>query len=575
MKIIAIFCVLALLLTVCACGRPAEEPATEPPAATPTDAVTRETPTEMNYEFRLEKLPDIGSYSAGTISYYYDAPLNEFRTSGEYGTVIPYLLRETEVGDAPDVCNCGFMTTDGRIITGPVYDRIEQVTAGEQTFYRAERKLLNTGDRVSDYRDGMTDEEYEAWSEEYNRAELQVIENRVCQLISEDGSRCGSFCGNASVYTDECTGKSVIVNNGWSDGHMTYAVYDTDFHQIIDLSETLREYLDMISFFGADANGIYLVGADDTGLAVEAAYYDDDESGGGRLRSKLYLTEGSTVSAVLSLDDNIYNVFGDWIVTYGGIYDMDGKLRYAGSYTYDPLTDAIYGTDPEKGMLRRMDRSGQWTEKSVAPADSMNVESVKSDDGKVCLLVTGWTGDQSSVTVFDSALRQVDSIPYDADAQTTSVVNYSSRDGFYYTVADGVTRLYSWAGELLAEIPAEISSCSYYSHDVPLLEDGEGRSFLYLSDRRSVIEVLRQTTAIYCDVEYLDENVYTVSEYDDGYINSLCGTADNMLITDDLQGFLAVTVGGKHYYAYVDGSTAYVRDAAWNVLLKAYDNTFV
>ena len=74
---------------------------------------------------------------------------------------------------------------------------------------------------------------------------------------------------------------------------------------------------------------------------------------------------------------------------------------------------------------------------------------------------------------------------------------------------------------------------------------------------------------------YLDENVFTVSEYDGKRVKSLCRTAGNVMLTDDLQGFLAVTAGGKRYYAYVDGCTAYVRDEAWNVLLKTYDNTYV
>ena len=581
-KLIALLTAFTLLL-VCSCAAQNEPETTETSApaaipATPTEAAV----TEISYDFRLEELPDIGAYSHSEPKYYYGAPLNDFRTSDEYGTVIPYLLRETEVGDAPDVCNCGFMTTDGRIITGPVYDRVEQVTAGEQTFYLAEKKLLNTGNRAPDYRADMTDEEREAWGEEWKQARDQVIKNRVIQLISEDGSRCGSFHSNAYVYTDKHSGKSVIVNSGMSDGHKTLTVYDTDFRQIIDLSEPLREYLDTFSSYGADATGVRLIGADDTGLAVLVVYDQPDASSdSSSLVNKLYLTEGGTISATVTFETaDVYSLFGDWVVCHDGVYDLNGVKRYAipsfnDSLLHDPLTDAVYMTDTGKGLLRRMDRSGQWTEKSVAPADSMDVESVKSDDGKVYLLVTGRTDDQKSVTVFDSALRQVNSIPYNEDAQTTSVVNYSSHDGFCYTVADGVTRLYGWTGALLAEIPAEISSCSYYSHDVPLLEDGEGRSFLYLSERRSVIEVPRQTTGNYCDVDYLDENVFTVTEYDNGRINSLYSPAENALITDDLQGFLAVTAGGKHYYAYVDGSTAYVRDASWNVLLKAYDNTFV
>ena len=588
MKVIAAFCAVVLLLTACACGRPAAEPA----AATAevltekktTEAATAEPLTETSYDFRLAELPDIGSYSAGKVSCYYDAPLNDFRTSDEYGTIIPYLLHQTEVGDAPDVCDCGFMTTDGRIITGPIYDRVKQVEAGEQTFYRAEKKLQIPGGPHPVYREGMTDEEREAYWEWEEHSQTQVIENRVYQIISEDGSRCGSFHGDVDVFTDGSSGKSVIVNRGLSDGHGTFAVYDTDFRLIVDLSEPLREHLNGFSFFGADVTGIRLIGADDTGVAVAVVYYSPAEDGSSyesEYETKLYLTEGDAISATATFKGaDVYDLFGNWVLCYNGIYDLNGVMRYAkpsfdDRLLYDSLTDAVYMTDAGKGLLRRMDRSGQWTERSVSPADSMNVESVKGDDGKIYLLVTGRMDDHDSVTVFDSALRQVDAVSFGEDAQTVGMVGYHNWSGFRYTVADGATRLYSVAGELLAEIPAEISNCSYYYNGIPLLEDGEGRSFLYLSERRSVIEVQRQTTANYCDVDYLDENVYTVSEYDDGYIDSLCSTAENVVITDDLQGFLAVTAGGKRYYAYVDGSTAYVRDASWNVLLKAYDNTLV
>ena len=573
-KATAILCAVALAVCLCACGN-----TPEPPAETeaPTEAPAPQSPSDAEETgFRLDHLPDIGGYRGAGTKYYYGEPLNEFRTSEDYGTVVPYVMRQKKVGDAPDVLSCGFMTADGRIITGPIYDRIRSVAAGDGMLYRAELKLLAPEPRIPSYREGMTEAEWEAYYKAYHQAEMHVIENRVCQFISADGSRCGSFSGSAEVFTDESSGKTVITCDGYSGGSRTLKIYDADFNLMIDLTQPLQWFLKDYSFFGGDANYYSLIGADDTGVAVAVNYYEKEGDYGGRVRTKLYLTEGDSVDSVVDLGDVFPRAFfGDLIVTDNALIDLEGTPRYTaadnGRILFAPAMDRVFFSDPAKGSLTCMDRSGRQTVLDAMQADELRMDQVKGDDGAPYLLVKGTMGENVSYVVFDGSLREVYRIPYRATAGVYDAIDYYRRTGAIILSGNGTGELRGWTGELLAELPAEIDRYPYFYDGVLVLGDSADRHFLYYPGGRSVKELPQMSGTF--ETVFCDENMYELCTYGENWTPeyTLYDTATDAPVCRSLQAFLPTKVGGKTYYAYVDGGAAWVRDGEGNILMKTYD----
>ena len=77
--------------------------------------------------FHLESLPDIGEYAGVKPTYFYGEPLDEFRPSDEYGTLVPYAVGGWY----------GFLSVDGRIITSACYPVIDTYTSfdGSRSVY--------------------------------------------------------------------------------------------------------------------------------------------------------------------------------------------------------------------------------------------------------------------------------------------------------------------------------------------------------------------------------------------------------------------------------------------------------
>ena len=586
-KMTAAVCVVLLIGCLCSCGKrqgadgPSEAAATEPAvtqaaSTTAAPAVTQADSSPAEPAFRLDSLPDIGAYTPDSLRYYYGKPLNEFRTADDYGAVIPYVLRQesVKVGDGPDVFDCGFMTTDGRVVTGPIYDRVWQESVDGQTYYRAERKLLVAASEVPEYRQDMTEEEWEAYDAAYRKTQMYVIENRVCQIISGDGSRCGSFSGVARFYTDGSSGKTVIVNDGYADGHRTLKIYDMDFRLMIDLSRPLRWFLDDYSFFGADITGYHLIGADDTGVAVAVTWSEEDESHVWRGMTKVYLTDGDAIANAVDIKDAYAKaVFGNQIVTDRGLFALDGSRQTDSTGEYVFFAGNLYFFDSQAGRLIRRDRNGNQTPVGGLRADSPHVQNVRTDDGAGYLLVAGNTDETDEYAVFDDDLREVYRIAGEQDAELFLCVGYGQETGFFCLVKNGVTELRGWDGGLLAEVPVALAPKSYSSvSNLQELESGDGGSYLYNPKSGTVIvippERLKDGQLVYCDEKWYVIRVYE-ENYSD-YQETLYDANTHEPVIEDLRAFKSVTVDGKPYYAYVDGAVAYVRDGTGRVLLRTH-----
>ena len=130
---------------------PEGDAATEPASETAPSETEPTAPTEPFF-FELAELPDIGSYAKTekTAYFFKDGPHDVFETRDDYGGIVPYftdvqLYREvpsyswenpetgeTEVNIVEHrteeyMFRFGFATTDGRIITGGIYDSIYEV----------------------------------------------------------------------------------------------------------------------------------------------------------------------------------------------------------------------------------------------------------------------------------------------------------------------------------------------------------------------------------------------------------------------------------------------------------------
>ena len=296
-KALAVFCVAALLLGACACGRgtgltggPAEPGSDAEQTFVPetqTQAVSATAPNDDGAPvFRLPNLPDIGSYKPDVPRYYFDEPLNEFRADGGYGTLVPYILHAEAQFDAVDVYHGGFMTADGRIVTAPIYDRIRLFGRGAEALYCAERKLLVAEPRARDeWRSDMTEEELRAYEEACGAAVAAVTENRVIQIVAADGTRSLSFTGvSADLLRTVDYEDSFLFYFGedYFSGTepSSFIIYGADLAPVADLTPLLRAY----------PRGFRVVGADQTGFVLQASDWDER----GEAKNTLLFTESLT-----------------------------------------------------------------------------------------------------------------------------------------------------------------------------------------------------------------------------------------------------------------------------------------
>ena len=115
-RIAALAAAAAMVLTLGSCGKGAETALT----ATADDAPV----------FMLSSLPDIGKYEpAQNYKRYSDSYCGEL-TPGNYGTLIPFVGRDSEFSPPEDPETVireslyGLMTVDGKVVVDPVYHRL-------------------------------------------------------------------------------------------------------------------------------------------------------------------------------------------------------------------------------------------------------------------------------------------------------------------------------------------------------------------------------------------------------------------------------------------------------------------
>jgi len=143
---------VCLLLSLCACGKPAspEEPASEPTTEPTTESTTvpvSAAPGEPAV-FSLKTLPEIGKYVSDEKKAYFfdDGPHNSFVPRDDYGEIVPYCAgvekyfatdwtyEDPDTGELQTVQtpeeeeglfpSYGFATVDGRIITADLFENV-------------------------------------------------------------------------------------------------------------------------------------------------------------------------------------------------------------------------------------------------------------------------------------------------------------------------------------------------------------------------------------------------------------------------------------------------------------------
>ena len=576
MRGLALFCVLALLLTVCACGRPAE-PATDLPAATPAEAL--EAPADVSYEFRLEELPDIGAVAAEKVSYYYGAPLDDFRESDGYGTVVPYVLKPEDLGDALQY-RYGFMTGDGAIITAPVYDSVELKSAGDESFYIAQHKRLNLSPRRFDFSEtfSMTDAEREAWNQAYDDARNDVRRNIAYQCISTDGSRCLTSRGAPiRLFTDRASGRSVIecrCGNEFEytapEDMLSYRLYDTQFRLLADFSGLAAEYRVRMEIIGADA----------TGFTLSATRLDEENNS----VCEVVFTEGDRITKTVMLDGYPEAVYGNYIIDSNSVYDLDGR-ELASVYLdqndllADPRSGAVYYTDHASRRLIRLEQTGQRTEYDELDGGRMRLYRGEAD-GKNCVILEesygSWEEHYSLFTVFDESLRPLYRQSFELGAELFACTESDTELlRLFMIVKDGKTELRGLTGELLTELPYAVDSFSSFNDGDAVLHTADGHIAVFSLADRSVTETGITAPETMSDLFFLGGDLLLLRNMKGDYKSALYNAATGQLIRDGVDDYICVEIEGKPYCAVAAGEVCCVYDGDLRLLMRMYDDADV
>lgn len=564
------------LLTACSCAAKKTDGTAEETAAASVSPASAELPSEADTAaaddgtFHLSALPDIGSYSPKRPVYYYGEPLDEFRPSKDYGTLVPYVLNPESHSDY-EVERAGFMTADGKIITGPIYSGIDLRTGGGETFYYAQRKLLDPSPERLDHSglSEMTDAEREAFYRRESAFIDRVEENSEVQLISTDGSRCRTFTGESpSLFTDPVSGMTLIQSGKqseeWRGLYGTYRIYGTDLNLLADFTYLLEDY----------PQGLTLIGADETGYALAAEVWDYAT---GDIDDYVLLFEGTKLMTTAALEHGYpEGVFSDWIVGTRNLYDFSGRPVLSDSVSnvlYAPSEDCCFAADKDGGKLIRIDRDGSRKEIKTPWGSGIYLQMGHSG-GKDFLLLQG----AGLFSVFDTSLREVFTSPFFSDGS----VDFSSSRGYYARdFGDDVallrhgntTDIYSLTGELLQEIENETTYCEFFADGYAVLTHEDGSRFLFSRDAREIREL---TGGRGCWPRFADGNVVEFYESTEDYefVYSLVDSRTGETLYDDVGGFKSVRVNGRTFYSFVRNDISYVFDENMRSIAEIYDGCF-
>ena len=414
MRYIALLCMLALCVgCLCACGKTGSDLSgsrvgTGKGAAQPVT-------------FSLPSLPEIGSYQQKRPTYFYDAPLDQFVPSGDYGTIVPYCLASNgEVG------SYGFMTADGKIITDAVYSSVEVLERKGRFVYSARLKVFS-----------FDNEPEEEEPEEDDGANVRARNQNMTQLITSDGSKCVKLPGVSpqTGYDDsvfiECR---VWASDGGFVGD-TFYLYDFDLNLAVDLTE-----------YGI-VNG--RVTADSTDRFVVADW-----------EKAIYFEDGVPVKTVPIADDSTILPNG---MSYdsSNLYDAQGGIVFSFSgiaqCLYEERLGALLVAEIEIGRVTKWIDADEAARFQASNGWFSDV-SVCYPDGECRVIVSlteGWDEEPSGILVLDENLNLLATVDA-ADASYARQITDDREDGDFCCILLGRgdrTDICDLSGETIATLP--------------------------------------------------------------------------------------------------------------------------
>ncbi len=573
----------AIIITLCvlaACGKAEEPVTTEPTTAPPTTAApTTKAPepeTVISYDFHLKELPEIGKHQTKQAAYFYDAPLREFKPSGRYGTLIPYALSDSK-SDYSSLGNYGFMTADGKIVTGPIYESVYEQTLGGKTIFFATQKVLDkTPETIPDW-----DEDAESARAAYDRAEEHFYDNVRYDLISEDGNHCLTTHAEPRFYSNEDADAAVISCAVFRDGdsfsqqrYESFFIYDTDFNLIGEYARYLRGY-DYAWIFDVEKDGFVIKGE---------RYSEED---GVSENDLLFFEDGELDHTLEMANESPYRMAGHFAVCDKRIYDSNGHTVYESGddmidVVYDYDSDCLYIINADKHKLIKLDSRGNMlaSEETDFPVEYTSIYLIVS--GGKTYVVVPYGGDYNNriYRVYDSNLRQLSKIGGEDTTRTAFFSNDGAAANSIFLVAkDGKTEVFDITGKVVATI-----SFDYEDYDLNNWMINDNLLYLYQKNgKRAIFNTSDYTYKIMPSDNSSPRNptffsqkllVFSESVYEDSYEYRyvIQNMASGKRLLDNITDFDTFSANGKIYFNYIRNGTLYVCDEDLNVITALYDD---
>ena len=578
--------VLILLPALCACGKagPAATRTDAPPTGTDAAVTATDAAQSPFTAFQLDALPEIGSYRPRTVRYFYDAPLQRFEPSEDYGLLIPYRLH-SEDRMMGGLGRFGLMTADGRIVTGPIYSDVTVWQIYGKTWYRAACHIFEENASPLP----RWEEDPAGYEEADRRAGDYYRQNLLVQLIPAEGDDCLSV-SNADLtpFTDLNTGVSrIVASSAWLEwmggegsGDLTvFRVYDETLRPVAELPEAYRT-----------EGECYLLAADETGCVMYRRSGQTEDSLG--RYTVLFFENGELVHTLSLGEEPPYEAAGGLIRCPSRLCDRDGSTVVS----FDEMkTDAVY--DPGSGCyillnrqdltLRKIDRNGELQAETRLPSAPPPETLSRCDFGGQTRLVVRCRlsdGDRDVYRVYDGDLRQVCTVG-DLNAPAVELTDWFMKDGLHvFTVpGDGTTDLLDLDGNRLATVPFAVTGFRQgnweyarnadllllYNHDRFAVYDDADRSVTLAADR------LADPADVFC----FDKNAVVLltdghSPAVSDWRYSIREMATGRVLLDDVDDLFICPVNGEVWYGYLRRGTVHVCDSSLRDAATLYDDLY-
>ena len=568
-RCVALFFVL--LLVFCACGKTGtDEPDTTAAATEPT--VTK---PAVPVEFSLPELPDIGSYqSKKAPEPFFDAPLKDFKESADYGAIIPYqLISNTHIKA------CGFMTTDGKIITAPIYSSVEPVVSEDSVVYlvKYRTQYFTPGKKKPTPEEDSYTENYKA-----------VSETEYFQLITGDGKKMVTLPVGMTPYyfsdteTEEkiiCCNRSVEKDDAYFE---TIRFYDLALNPLPELGEYRSEANKFSAVIAKNDSGLWL---------FENSVYLGEEIK--RQQRVLCYRNGRLQRSVeLEKDETISAVAGDLLVGARDLYTLSGKeiLSYSWeNFVCDAKTNYCFAIDSKIEKLVKI-KNGEVV-KSVALPETEDIALDEAvSNGKTCLLVScSFEDETQKKTLYDMDLNVLCTLPPDSKTvRTATMINdYGDiRYGpvlYYWNYENGKAALYSLSGELLAsQVEKDMDAKFQVTNKTVCYADKFGGVTVYDPESGSVLQ--QELSFPYQKGELLFQNgkilVWSCDLNDsdhwrrNGYQDLIFDLKTGDVLYENITEFNLLDLGDQQYCAFLCGGQSYICDSDLNVIAEIPDGYY-